>query len=131
MKKIAEKSEGVFIAKEYELEKNANILEIIKEFLGSSIQIKYIKIFEGVERDMQTISGAEYNVQDFIKEYDYIMSVGEDIIFSINASYNNMDFYVLINEKSNIITMKSDSKNVELDDIIGQKKNNGLTNGLS
>ena len=131
MKKIAEKSEGVFIAKEYELEKNANILEIIKEFLGSSIQIKYIKIFEGVERDMQTISGAEYNVQDFIKEYDYIMSVGEAIIFSINASYNNMDFYVLINEKSNIITMKSDSKNVELDDIIGQKKNNGLTNGLS
>ena len=131
MKKIREKVGERFITKEYELDKKANVLEIIKELLSNSVQVGKIEIYEGVERDMQTINGMDYNVQDFIKEYEYVMRVGNDISFIVNANYNNMDFYLIIDEQTNTISMVSDSKNVELDDIMGQKKNNGLTNGLS
>ena len=50
------------------------------------------------------------------------MRVGNDISFIVNANYNNMDFYLIIDEQTNTISMVSDSKNVELDDIMGQKK---------
>ena len=122
MKKIREKVGERFITKEYELDKKANVLEIIKELLSNSVQVGKIEIYEGVERDMQTINGMDYNVQDFIKEYEYVMRVGNDISFIVNANYNNMDFYLIIDEQTNTISMVSDSKNVELDDIMGQKK---------
>ena len=67
MKKIREKVGERFITKEYELDKKANVLEIIKELLSNSVQVGKIEIYEGVERDMQTINGMDYNVQDFIK----------------------------------------------------------------
>ena len=130
MKKISEEDDSMLITKRYDFERNPSILEFIKELLNNSVQIQFIDIREGVERDMQSIDGYQYTPQEFIKNYDFVLRNGKDISYTIRAIVNNASIFINLSEDDSIISLITDSKNIELDEIMGQKKNNGLNNGL-
>lgn len=130
MKKISEEYDSMLITKRYDFERNPSILEFIKELLNNSVQIQFIDIREGVERDMQSIDGYQYTPQEFIKNYDFVLRNGKDISYTIRAIVNNASIFINLSEDDSIISLITDSKNIELDEIMGQKKNNGLNNGL-
>ncbi len=121
MEKISERElRGSSILKVYETTENNNAIEMI-DTLKNSINISLIRVKENVELEMQSFGDAEYELLEFLQNYDMINNSGRDLSYSIVGKQGETNLIIGFAEDTNIVTLRSRDASIELSDLIQEK----------
>lgn len=104
----------------YYIDVCSSYLELAYMIKNSDIEIMFVDVDEGVERDMQTVS-RKYGLEEFINLSGYIESAAYDVkqlIFTFLGSLNDNTVIITASSSENPLVTLSSKEELELEDIL-------------
>ena len=109
--------------KVYEIEGGYCVPDVIEGFLENGVKIPEVEVSEGVELDMQTLSGLTLSVEEFIGRYGMISYQGRELSYHMNGcEYAGRKIGFCLFEESDRIVMKTKDQNMELYEVYQDSK---------
>lgn len=103
------------------------IVDLAQQIRDSELEIMYVDVDEGVERDMQTVS-RHYGLDEFLNMSSYIESAAydkEQLTFNFLGTLKGKNVIITARDCNEPLVTLSSVEDLELEDIL-QKKNKGL-----
>ena len=122
MKKTGVSKSGVFTIKEYEMEENQGIPELIRRLEAGPGEVQEVisYVFEG--DDPLQIDAKSFSAEEFLKIYPQMKSYGPGLAFDAVIRTEGQPVTVELTQGQQVVCTNSLDKEIELEDLLGPEK---------
>lgn len=106
--------------KKYSMEPGYRCVEFLKNMQKSEFEFKNVTLYEGVERDMQSVEGT-YSIEDLISNYDYYMSqaaIEGNTRISAFGQFKSERILIQLYPREKTVMFVTENESLELDDVV-------------